>query len=291
MLRSIAITASLLFGSTLIAKDSLPMTAEAVEQVIESLDWRGTGTYKLPSSNASLSVPAEHLVLIGKDAEKLSNLIGNTSDASLEAITVDDSFRNTVYFFNHDEGYVSLDDWEKINPEQLLSSIRENTEKGNKERRKKGIGEIHILGWIQEPALDKHTHTVYWSIEQEEDGEDENSFNSVALRLGRRGFESVVWVGDVSDYKSFGGELDVMLRAHSFEPGYRYSDHTVGDKVAGYGIASLVAATVGAKIIKAGGLAIMFKKIGGFLIAGVSAVFYKMRKGFGRKKKEDSSND
>ena len=74
-----------------------------------------------------------------------------------------------------------------------------------------------------------------------------------------------------------------MLRAHSFDPGYRYTDHTTGDKVATYGIASLVAGTLGAKIVKAGGFLVLLKKFGGFFMAGIAAIFYKLRRIFGRK--------
>ncbi len=289
MFKSIAIALPLMVGSLLIANED--QLSSASEQELISLDWQITGTYKLPSSHSSLSVPSEHLAVIGKDAEKLSNLIGNDPDSSLEAITIDDSFNNTVYFFHHDAGYISLSDWEEVDPNELLSAIRENTEESNKEKRKKGLDEIHIIGWIEEPTLDKHANTVYWSIESLDGDSEKKSFNSVALRLGRHGFERVVWVGDVSEYKAFGGELALMLRSHTFDPGHRYSDHEAGDKVASYGIATLVAATIGAKVAKAGGLAILFKKVGGFIAAGIAALFYKLRKIFKRKHTDDAANE
>lgn len=282
MLRSIVIAISLATGSVLIASES-KITENSFEQELNSLDWQTSGICKLPSSKSSLFLPAEHLALIGRDAGKLAELFGNVSDSSLEAVTIDESLENFVYFFNHDEGYIFLDDWKDLDPKQLLAAIIKNTEENNKEGREKGFGEIHIVGWIQEPTLDRGTNTIYWSIEQKVDGNDENSFNSVALKLGRDGYERMVWVGNISGYKAVDGELDIMLRAHSFDSGHGYLDYTTGDKIAGYGIATLVAATVGTKIAKFSGLLLLFKKAGGFIIAGIAAIFFRLKRFFKRK--------
>jgi uncharacterized membrane-anchored protein len=77
-----------------------------------------------------------------------------------------------------------------------------------------------------------------------------------------------------------------MLRSHSFDSGYRYKDYRTGDKIASYGIATLVAATVGGKIVKASGLAVLFKKLGGFIFAGIVSLFYKFKNIFKRSKKD-----
>ncbi|MFZ0565782.1 MAG: DUF2167 domain-containing protein, partial [Chlamydiales bacterium] len=180
--------------------------------------------------------------------------------------------------------YVSLCDWEKISPQQLLEAISENTEKENKIRKSKGFSALHVIGWLLEPTLDRNTNTVFWAIEGVNEGYDEHIANSVALRLGRYGYEKIVWVTDKDSYTPFGGELDIMLRAHSFDCGHKYSDFSKGDKIASYGIATLVAATVGGKIAKVGGLAVVFKKLGGVIAAGLGAVFYKLRRIFRRRK-------
>jgi len=106
---------------------------------------------------------------------------------------------------------------------------------------------------------------------------DARLVNSIALRLGRKGYERLNWVTEKSSYVPFGGELDVMLRAHSFETGYKYADFVEGDKIATYGIAGLIAATLGTKILKATGLILLFKKFGVYIVAGLSALFFKFR--------------
>ena len=73
-----------------------------------------------------------------------------------------------------------------------------------------------------------------------------------------------------------------MLHAHSFDAGYRYEDYTTGEKVASYGIAALVAASVGGKIAKATGLTLILKKFGAIIFACIVGIFYKMKNFFKR---------
>lgn len=143
---------------------------------------------------------------------------------------------------------------------------------------------VFLFELLFELILDRNTKTVYWAIEAITEGQ-ENIVNSVAIRLGKEGYEKITWVVQKPSYEHFGSHLDIMLRAHSFDQGYRYKDYTTGDKVAGYGVATLVAATVGGKIVKAGGLFVILKKLGGFILAGIAAVFYKFKSIF--KKKND----
>lgn len=303
MFRLLAVAISLIVGSTMIAEQSL-FTQEEEKEFVDAwselterekesltalfdLNWKDQGTYSMPLSNSTISLPVGRSIVIGKDAMRLNELYGNPENESIEAITIDEHF-HSVYFTNYKEGYVSIKDWGEINPDEFLQSIIENTEEANKLRRQKSFSELHVLGWLQEPTLDKHNNTVFWAIDAEDDDGD-SLVNSVALRLGREGFEKIVWVTDRDTYTPFGGELDIMLRAHSFDPGFRYNDHKKGDKIASYGIASLVAAVAGAKIVKAGGIAVLLKKGGAVIAAGIATAFYKLRKFFKRRKGGDSN--
>lgn len=249
-----------------------------------SLDWKDTGAYKLEESNSTISLPEGYKLLIGEEAKKGRELTCmELNNPNLEAAVYDADFENTILFESYQDGYVSLDDWEDIDSKGLLKSISDSTEEENIERRKNGNGELHVIGWIQEPILDRDKNIVYWALEAESNAGA--IINSVALRLGREGFEKLIWVTQKASYIPIDGHLDIMLRSHTFDPGYRYNDYQTGDKIAGYGIASLVAATVGGKIIKTGGLAILFKKLVGFIFAGMAALFYKFKNFF--KRKED----
>lgn len=269
-------------------KNSYLLETGLTEQVfnclvaLSKLDWKTKGKHSLPQSNSTISIPSGFALVTGRDAIAVNTIEGKPADEFLEAYVCDNTnFDNSVLFQYMKTGYISIDNCKEINPKELLREISKKTEEDNIERRNRGSNELHVIGWIQEPTFDKTTNTVYWAIEGNS-GEEENIVNSIAIRLGREGYEKINWIATKSSYIPFGGHLDIMLRAHSFDPGYRYSDYRSGDKVAGYGIATLVAATLGGKVVKASGFIIFFKKIGSFLFAGIAGLFYKFRNLFKR---------
>jgi uncharacterized membrane-anchored protein len=248
------------------------------------LNWLQAGTYKLSPSSSTIALPEGYMMVRGEDAKRLLTLAAEPDDA-VEAVVM--SRNDEIVFENTSEGYVAVDDWADVDPVKMLDAIRENTEEGNAERRRQGFGEMHVVGWLQRPTLDRNTATVYWALEGA--APDHHVVNSIALRLGRDGYERLNWIVDKADYQPVGGQLDVMLRAHSFDQGHRYADHTSGDKVAMYTIAGLVAAVAGAKVAKvAGGIAllVLLKKFGiilfAFAAAAVAAVVSRVKRLFRR---------
>lgn len=270
-------------STTLFGDDISKLSHDERIQAFLKLDWKNPATYELTDSHSTLILPEHHVALIGKDANQAEALLGGLSNNEIEAITYREDLDNSVIFESFQDGYITIDDWGDIDSKALLASISENTEIANKERVKFGSGEIHVVGWLQEPTLDRNTNTVYWAIEASSD--EGSVVNSVALRLGRTGYEKLTWVTDKALYVPFGGELETMLQAHKFNPGYTYQDYAKGDKLAGYGIAALVAATVGGKILKVGGFMLLLKKFGGVVLAAIGALFYKFKGLFKRKEK------
>lgn len=251
------------------------------------LDWKEPGIYKLPESNSTLSLPKGYHLLIGDDANRARNIFSeNQRTTDLEALVYDDSCNHFIMFKNIDDGYVSMDDWKDVDAKELLEGIQESTKEANIERRKKGLDDVNVIGWVQEPTLDKQTNTVYWSTEAE-CGTDEHSINAVALKLGRKGFERFTWVTTKKLYESSTSHLNAMLSSFCFDPGFQYSDYTITDKIADYGIASLVAATAGTgKLIQATGILIILKKFTGAIFIALAGVFYKLKEFFTQKNKK-----
>ncbi|MBV8739908.1 MAG: DUF2167 domain-containing protein [Alphaproteobacteria bacterium] len=259
------------------------MTEEQRAEAMRHLHWLPSETYKLPASNSALALPSGYHAVLGEDARRFITLSGEPSDPATEAVILSPKFDDEIIFESANEGYVSLDDWKDIDPTVMIDSIRRNTEEANKTRVQQGIEEVHVVGWLQEPTLDRQTSTVYWAIEGATNSG--HIVNSIALRLGRNGYERLNWVTDKARYAPIGGQLDLMLRAHSFEPGARYSDHLPGDKTAAYTIAGLVAAVAGAKVIKAVagvGLLVLFKKLSVLIFGAFAAALYKLKALFRR---------
>jgi uncharacterized membrane-anchored protein len=265
------------------ATEQAPTTEQQRVKAIRSLNWLRGGTYKLPVSNSSLALPDGYLAVVGGDARRFITLSGDPAQPDAEAVVLSPKFEDEVIFEAVNEGYVSLDDWRNIDPDTMMNSIRENTEEANKTRKQQGVEEVHVVGWLQHPTLDRQTSTVYWTIEGISDSG--HIVNSIALRLGRNGYERLNWISDKARYVPVGGQLDVMLRVHSYEPGTRYTDFAPGDKTAAYTITGLVAAVAGAKVVKAVagvGLLILIKKFGVVVFGAAIAALYKIKSLFRR---------
>ncbi len=273
----------------LVAAAALPSLAEAQSSsadqeraaAIRQLNWQGAGSIKLPTSHATLSVPAQHRIVLGEDARRFQALLGNKAGSGIEAVTFNNGTYDQVIFESFSEGYVRSTDWNEIDAKAMLEAISANTEERNKERQRLGVREVHVLGWLQEPAFDRPTNTVYWSFNASSG--DHQLVNAVALRLGRQGFEKLTWVTSRPISSPRGGELDEMLRSHSFDEGYRYADFTSGDKIAAYTIAGLVASVAGGKALKvmaAGGLFLLLKKFGVFAVAGAAGLLFRIKRLF-----------
>lgn len=113
---------------------------DGFERKFAALDWKYSGSYKLPKSSSTIALPEEYAIVIGDDAQKESAMMENFPDEDLEAVVYDSSRSNRVIFRDVKTGYVSLDDWSELDPAALLKGISEDTESLNPERKQKGMG-------------------------------------------------------------------------------------------------------------------------------------------------------
>jgi len=162
-----------------------------------------------------------------------------------EALVLDPINMDQVVFSFFDEGYVSDDDWMDLDADLLLEGISESTEEANAQRVENGISTLEVIGWSQEPTYDESSRTAYWSIKFKEG--PGFTINAIALKLGRKGFSKLIWVGDPNQLNLSENSLSTALDNNEFKKGFRYADFSSGDKLAAFGLASLVAVTAGSK--------------------------------------------
>lgn len=263
-----------------------PKTEAERSAVLDTIQWHDGGVFHLERSKATINVPNRFTVVLDADVRKFYEVVNGTSaPKNLEAMIVDGKTKSLVFYAPVHEGYVRLDDWSDVDPDRMISEIRENTETANVQRRANGISPLHVVGWVEKPSLDRKANVVRWAIEATAD--EGAVVNASALILGRHGYEKLVWVGPKSEDPSV--LLDVARSALIFDVGAEYKDYQAGDRVAEYGIAALVATAVGAKTAaKFGLLALLaaFAKKGWVLIVvffGAVVSFFKRL--FGRRSK------
>lgn len=220
-----------------------PGSIEAAREEIWRLPWDSApGVYQLTGSNSSVRLP-DGFDLLRDDAARRFMFLnqGGAEFPDVEAVYVRTEPYTQFILSYIESGFVVLDDWKEVDTAAILREIRKATEIGNVQRRKHGFPELRITEWVVEPTLDRDRKAVYWAFELIEDGI--SIINAVSLKLGRRGFERIIWIGTRQQYDAAFGLIDSMLEAHNFDTGFRFADYVSGDDVAPFGIAALVTLT------------------------------------------------
>jgi uncharacterized membrane-anchored protein len=242
------------------------------------LGWQvGASTHHISTSKTTIQTAADEAFLKGRDAHEYMRLSEGHNHFKPDALVVKlkgPKANSVVTFLYGKTGYVRMDDWKStINSDQILKTIQENTQEANKIRAA-GYAKIYVDGWAEPPRLDRKNAVVYWAIRgHSEDGQ--KFINAKAIKLGRKGMSSLVWIGSPRQFQGAMQSLKPALEAYQHQSGFRYADFQPNvDKVAAFGVGAIaykmltgksskVAASVGAGTIA---IALAFAKKLWFLI-------------------------
>ena len=269
-----------------------PQTQEAIDEEIINLPWEyELQEYSLENSNSTFELSEGFALLRGDAARRFDYLTQGMEDPDTEALIYNQDTEIQLIFNYYPEGYVSLEDWEDLDADDLLKEISANTESDNTERAKNNISSLKIGGWLQKPRLNKDNKTVSWVFDVV-DGE-ERYVNAISIKLGRKGYEKVTWVSSYDNYLKSMDLMVSLVNQQKFDKGSRYADFSIGDKIAAFGIASLVAITAGGNQKTQGilaGLIAMGKKLLIPVLIALGAIGAFFRKLFGRKHSKPESD-
>ena len=218
---------------------------------------------------AEIKIPAGYRFTGKEGTRKFLEMTGNPPGGDelgtiIPVSTSDDDkeFWFVIFDFNA-TGYVKDDDRDKLDPDGLLKTIKENTEESNKERAQRGWLAYHVRKWNKPPFYDTRTKNLTWATEgfSTDQGKEEVSVNYSVRILGRRGTMNVDLVLGPELVDTVVPKFDQLLTGFSYLPGSSYADFRAGDKVAEYGLATLVAGGATAIAAKTGLLAKLWKLI------------------------------
>lgn len=248
------------------------------------------GAIDLNNGLALLKVP-EGYTFLGKEEgeyvlEKLwgnphSEIIGLMFPKGITATSSD--FTYAVEITYTEDGYVSDEDAEDIDYDELLEQMKEDSVEENKERVKQEYPSIELVGWAAAPFYDRVNKKLHWAKELKFDGYEENTLNYNVRVLGRKGYLNLNIIGDMSQLDVVNKDIDEVLNSVHFSKGYTYKEFNPEmDNLAAYGIGGLIAGKI---LAKAGVFALLLKfwKVLAVAVVGAFSVFKK--KIFGEKNK------
>ena len=297
---------SLLFAAPAIAQE--PSPEEFPPEIVELLDRLDpkTGKVDLAGANATLDLGEDYIFYDQSDAREIITVLwGNPPQTAQNALglvmpagssPISDAWGAVVSF--EETGYVSDDDAEDTDYEELLASLQEGTRQSNAGRVAAGYPEINLMGWAESPVYDRSTHSVVWAQDIAFSDTDIRTLNYDVRTLGRYGVLSLNLVSAMADLPNVRVAAKDFATHASFNEGARYSDFDPSiDKTAEYGIAGLIAGGAGAAALakKTGLIGIILAflvKFGKFIAIGavvlVGAAFGPIKRmlGFGQEEEE-----
>ncbi|MEO8000980.1 MAG: DUF2167 domain-containing protein [Arenimonas sp.] len=281
--------ALLCFSSGMVFAQGADEEAKA-KALLDSLQYQ-TGAVAVTEAKAHLDLKPGFRYLAKSDARKvLENYWGNPPDDSVLGLIVpekdplgtDHSWAVVVTY--SDEGYVSDEDANKIDYNDLLKDMKAGTKESNEDRKSQGYQEIELVGWAEPPRYDAGSKRLYWAKELAFAGESGNALNYDIRVLGREGYLSLEAVSSMQDLNRVNEGMKQILPMAQFDTGNTYADYNPGtDKLAAYGLAALVGGGVAAKaglFAKLGVLLLAAKKFIIVIFLAIGAFFKKL---FGKK--------
>jgi uncharacterized membrane-anchored protein len=193
-----------------------------------------------------------------------------------------------VVTIDYDEdGYVKDGDAGKINYDDLLKQMQKSVEESNKVREEKGYPTAQLLGWAAPPHYDATTHKLYWAKRLRFSSADGDTLNYNIRMLGRKGVLELNAIASIDQFQEIDAQTPEILGMVDFKEGNRYADFDPKvDKVATYGLATLVAGGALVAAAKLGFLKVIWLAILAakkFIIIGFIAVVGFFKKLFKRK--------
>ncbi|PPD23888.1 MAG: hypothetical protein CTY24_02825 [Methylobacter sp.] len=261
----------------------------AFEAAIQAVQ---NGPTRIPfGEQAALNLPDGYGFIPKTEGARFMKALGNNVDDRFLGLVIPTTEVAHWWLIDvayNPEGYIQDDDAKDWKAEDLLNSLIEGTHAANEDRAARGIPEIEVVGWVEEPKYDEQAHRLVWSVAVKTKGQEagaEESVNYNTLMLGREGYISMNLIASRNSIENLKPVAQTLLADLEFNSGKRYADFNADtDKVAEYGLAALVAGVAAKKL---GLLAVVtafvvkFAKV--FIIAAAAGVA-GLGKLFGKKK-------
>jgi uncharacterized membrane-anchored protein len=234
-----------------------------------------------------LKLPKDYVYQDGEEARKSLRKMGNPHvDDVLGLISGGNGDWFAVVRFEK-AGYIKDDDAKDWKTDDLFDSLKKGTEESNEARRKQGIAEMEIVGWVEKPHYEASTHRLVWALSSKDKGSDgsDQGINYNTYALGREGYFSVNLVTDLKKIEQNKPHAMTLLSSLDYDAGKKYTDFNAStDKVAAYGLTALVAGVAAKKLGLLAVIAAFFLKFAKlFILAGIGLLAL-IGKFFGGKK-------
>ncbi len=231
----------------------------AIEAELKKLAWQVGPSEARIGDKATIKVPDGYVFLDDKNTRRFLELMGNPPPDGHYLFAPKTLAWFAVFSFNP-SGYVKDD--EKIDPDELLKSLKANDEASNEERQRLGMSKIYTDGWEVLPHYDNQTKRLEWGLRLRNE-QGRTNVNYTSRLLGRSGVMSATLVTGTSSLAADSATFKTALEQFTYASGENYSEFKQGDKLAAYGLGALILGGAAAVATKKG----LWAVLGGFFVA------------------------
>jgi uncharacterized membrane-anchored protein len=252
------------------------------------------GVVKLPAAKVTLNLGEDYYFLDAADSRRVLVDGWSNPPGAVEGVlgmifpkgmtfVQDDAWGAVV---THEKTfYVSDKKARSEDYDKVLADMREGESERNEALVKDGYEPRTLIGWAQPPTYDPVRHDLIWARDIQFGQSPDHTLNYDVRHLGREGVLSMNLVASMSQLPQIRDAAPKLAATAEFDPGMRYADYKDGDKVAGYGLAGLVAAGAGLAVAKKAGLLaillVVLKKGAVVLVAAFGGAVAWFRRKFG----------
>ena len=240
---------------------SKDLSQEERNKKLDTLTWYNWDNPKnhttlLKKPNAEIYILENEYYLKGtKDINQYSWWVFGEED--IESNLMIFSGDQTIYVRYKDEGYVTIDDWKSIKPENLISEMRQIQEAWKDQLKEEGRNYVEELNWIYKPTFDSEKNTVHVSYEGTWNGKKGRykTMQTNSIVLGRNGYLDISFVTSITNETTKEELQQIANLAKDFTDGIdfleesKHADYKSSDEVAALGIGGVVAGTLGVKAL------------------------------------------
>ena len=241
------------------------------------------GKINLQDGIAQLHVPEGYKFMDAEQSQYvLTELWGNPPDEQTLGLLFPDSITPLSEDFTYaievsyvEEGYIDDEDATEMDYDELLKEMQRDVEEANKQRVSLGYSSVQLVGWAASPYYDQENKKLHWAKELSFEGDEENTLNYNIRILGRKGYLMLNIIGNMSVLPQVQTDTDKILTSVDFQDGYQYADFNPEmDKVAAYGIGSLIAG----KLLAKTGFFVVLLKFWKLIAIGITGFFIVLKR-------------
>ena len=133
-----------------------------------------------------------------------------------------DSWGVTIEY--QQDGYVTDEDADEINYDDLLAQMQEDTQLSSEERVTQGYEAISLIGWAAKPYYDEASNKLHWAKELKFGDTPVNTLNYNIRVLGRKGVLVLNFIAGMDQLPLINQNLDTVLTMADFKEGSKYAD-------------------------------------------------------------------